>query len=76
MKESSVPACFFSISAKCAQEMCVGVSDFCQHAPALIQEVKIGMAELQNRQLKPVGCCCSPFETTVSVPGWIQLFVS
>lgn len=42
----------------------------------MIQEVKIGMAELQSRQLKSVGCCCSPSETTGSIPVWIQLFVS
>lgn len=77
MKENSVPACFFGISANRAQEeMCLSVRDFCQRAPALIQDAKVGITELQSRQLEPVGRYCSPFETTCFFSEWIQLFVS
>lgn len=77
MKENSVPACFFSISANRAQEeMCFSVSDFCQHAPALIQDAKTGIAELQSRQLEPVSRYCSPLETTCFFSDSIQLLVS
>lgn len=55
--------------------MCVGVSDFCQHAPALIHEVKIGMAALQSRQLKPWVVAAAPLRPLApSLAGSNYLF--